>query len=238
MIHFNYKVFKMNHITLIQYNKYDLINQQSFQNLINYKTKKDYLNLEDLKSIRKKLKEKDKFLLFLYSELKFNSNPDVFEALIKQLDNHDIILLNNHSDNCLKIEEAEKQDLYSLYKTRSAKGFHSILLKKETLDLVIKKMIGKEHFDLKLESLIYQGNLNAVFSWPQLYIFPPEKYRKYGHLYNFCRNEKVRVYHNANRYSFFWFLITIIIVIFSLRFVLRRLPKNKYYMIKKRRKLF
>ena len=226
----------MDKIAEINYNDKEPPKQTMLENSIQYISKREWLNREDCTELLRKIdRKKYQYVLLIYSELekKFSQNEKIISILLDKIKDYDLILLNNHSDNCINIDEIDKNDYFTFYQTKQPQGFHAIFTKLKTFRTIANGLSKKQFLHHKLDSLIYKGSLKAVFTWPQLYSFPHQKYHKKTELYNLCRNEKIQIYSSSNYTSYILFIVSILLLFITGRVIFKRLPKPKYYKIEK-----
>ena len=92
----------------------------------------------------------------------------------------------------------------------------------------IKILLDKskeEKINSKIKNLVFNEELNTVFSWPQVYYFS-DKFN----LLEICRQEKDSfITPRIKEFSFYWFFVTFFFSIIFTYLIYDKIPKDRFF---------
>ena len=197
------------------------------------------IKIEDILKELESISNEDELVILLdknYNTLIDKNNIIEIIDYIKNnfLDNNDLFLLSNHHDNIEKIKVIDSNFNLNFYETASPIGFNcgvtTVSKWKEIFSKIEKTIYLKD---------IFSPRIKAISSYPR--IFYPKLENKIRDIsaYNQWRPvEKFgRKIPNTHKYSFWWFILTCIISLIVVLYLLKKIPKDRFYKINKDNKV-
>lgn len=194
------------------------MNTQYFEHGITCPGKLDLDNLEHEYAVvkNKNLIERNKVNI----ENFFNSiNDDV-----------DVIILSSHNEKCKNLKHISSDQGYDFFESTSPGVVDAFAFKKGKAQELQEKLNNskEEKLGYKLQNLIFNEQIKAVFAWPQVYYKPTEEYL------NICRQEKEYFINpNISEFSFYWFILTLFISVIFVYYIVDKIPKDRFFYIAK-----
>lgn len=171
------------------------------------------------------------YILVKDKTLQERKNIDFQEFFNHVPEDTDIIILSSFNEKCVNLEKTgEIEQEYSFFKSKSPGAINAFVLKKEKADILQTKINAskEEKLNYKLQNLILNDKIKAVFVWPQVY------YNSEENFLNICRSEKEYFINpNISEFSFYWFILTLFISIIFVYFIIDKIPKDRFFYIAK-----
>lgn len=213
--------------------KHLIINYNNFNNDINKgkEIKKKILSLEDLDFIDKDIKTNDLILIKNYEliERKNFNFDDFYNKIILKHSDIDIFFLSSYHEKCKNLEKIDTLDSFDFFKSELPGEIEAMIFETNKWEKIKNNLIfsKEEKINIKIKNLILNGNLNALFTYPQVF------YKPNNNFLEICRIEKEGFINpRIKELSFYWFLTTLIFTSIFMYLIYNKIPKDRFFYIK------
>lgn len=193
---------------------------------------KNFLSIEDLDIIDNHY-QKYSFIEIKNDKLIKRKDFDIdkfYNSFVLQHPEIDIFILSSYGEKCQDLKEIDTFEDYKIFESKIPHQIESFIIKNEEWKKVkeLMKSSKEEKINNKLKNLIYQEELKASFTWPQVYY-----QNSNNNFLNICRQEKDSfITPRIKEISYYWFTVTFLFSVIFIYIVYDRMPKDRFFYLK------
>jgi hypothetical protein len=185
--------------------------------------------LEDLEIIENNYKKYD-LIILKNDKLKQRQDFDIedfYKNFVHKNNNIKLFILSSYNEKCKDLKKIDDYGDYNFFKSIMPGEIEAFAIKSKDWP-EIKILLDKskeEKINSKIKNLVFNEELNTVFSWPQVYYFS-DKFN----LLEICRQEKDSfITPRIKEFSFYWFFVTFFFSIIFTYLIYDKIPKDRFF---------
>ena len=185
--------------------------------------------LDDLELIDSNYQKYD-IIIIKNNKLKQRSDFDIENFYNNFVINHpeiNVFILSSYMEKCKDLKKIDSFEDYNFFKSYIPGELEAFAIRSSEWPN-IKNLLEKskeEKINSKIKNLVFNEELEAVFSWPQSYYFE----NKFN-LLEICRQEKDSfISPRIKEFSFYWFFVTFFFTIVFTYLIYDKIPKDRFF---------